>query len=33
MPAIDIGTPFRLAKDAAVDAFERAYLGALLEAA
>jgi len=32
-PAIDIGTPFRLAKDAAVDAFERAYLGALLEAA
>jgi DNA-binding NtrC family response regulator len=33
MPAIDIGTPFRLAKDAAVDAFERAYVTALLEAA
>ncbi|MGD0675587.1 MAG: sigma 54-interacting transcriptional regulator [Polyangiaceae bacterium] len=30
---IDIETPFRLAKDAAVDAFERAYLTALLEAA
>jgi transcriptional regulator with GAF, ATPase, and Fis domain len=33
MPQVDIETPFRLAKDAAVDAFERAYLTALLEAA
>jgi transcriptional regulator with GAF, ATPase, and Fis domain len=33
MPPVDIETPFRLAKDAAVDAFERAYLTALLEAA
>jgi DNA-binding NtrC family response regulator len=33
LPIIDITTPFRLAKDAAVDAFERAYLTALLEAA
>ena len=31
--AVDIGIPFKLAKDAAVDTFERAYLGALLEAA
>jgi DNA-binding NtrC family response regulator len=29
----DVGIPFKLAKDAAVDAFERSYLGALLEAA
>ena len=33
LPLIDIGTPFRVAKDEAVDAFERAYLSALLEAA
>ncbi len=32
-PGVDLGVPFRLAKDAAVDAFERAYLTALLEAA
>jgi transcriptional regulator with GAF, ATPase, and Fis domain len=31
--SVDIGVPFKIAKDAAVDAFERAYLGALLEAA
>jgi transcriptional regulator with AAA-type ATPase domain len=31
--AADIGVPFKVAKDAAVDAFERSYLGALLEAA
>src|SRR5439155_731165 len=30
--AVDIGIPFKIAKDAAVDSFERAYLGALLEA-
>jgi DNA-binding NtrC family response regulator len=29
---VDIRVPFKLAKDAAVDTFERAYLGALLEA-
>jgi DNA-binding NtrC family response regulator len=29
---VDIRIPFKLAKDAAVDGFERAYLGALLEA-
>jgi two-component system response regulator HydG len=29
----DIGVPFKIAKDAAIDAFERGYLGALLEAA
>jgi DNA-binding NtrC family response regulator len=28
---VDIKVPFKLAKDAAVDTFERAYLGALLE--
>jgi transcriptional regulator with AAA-type ATPase domain len=33
LPPIDIGTPFRIAKDAAVDAFERAYLTTLLETA
>ncbi len=32
-PVIDIGTPFKIAKDAAIDGFERAYLSALLEAA
>jgi transcriptional regulator with GAF, ATPase, and Fis domain len=31
--SVDIGTPFKIAKDAAVDTFERAYLGALLESA
>jgi DNA-binding NtrC family response regulator len=31
--APDIGTPFRIAKDAAIDAFEVAYLSALLNAA
>ncbi|MDP9033338.1 MAG: sigma 54-dependent Fis family transcriptional regulator [Myxococcota bacterium] len=31
--AVDIGTPFKIAKDAAIDGFERAYLSALLEAA
>ncbi len=31
--AADIGVPFKVAKDAAVDAFERSYLGALLDAA
>ena len=31
--AVDIGVPFKIAKDSAVDTFERAYLGALLEAA
>jgi DNA-binding NtrC family response regulator len=30
---VDLGTPFKLAKDAAVSAFERSYLTALLEAA
>ena len=30
-PPIDVHVPFRLAKDAAVDTFERAYLAALLE--
>ncbi len=30
-PTIDVHVPFRLAKDAAVDTFERAYLAALLE--
>jgi DNA-binding NtrC family response regulator len=30
---VDIGIPFKIAKDAAVDTFERAYLGALLESA
>ena len=30
--AVDIRIPFKLAKDAAVDTFERGYLGALLEA-
>ena len=29
--AVDIGIPFKIAKDSAVDSFERAYLGALLE--
>ena len=29
---VDISTPFKIAKDSAVDTFERAYLGALLEA-
>lgn len=33
LPLIDIGIPFRVAKDEAVDAFERAYLSTLLEAA
>jgi DNA-binding NtrC family response regulator len=32
-PPVDIGIPFKIAKDAAVDSFERAYLSALLEAA
>jgi DNA-binding NtrC family response regulator len=30
---VDIGVPFKIAKDAAIDLFERAYLTALLEAA
>ncbi len=30
-PPIDVNIPYRLAKDAAVDTFERAYLAALLE--
>jgi DNA-binding NtrC family response regulator len=29
--SVDIRIPFKLAKDSAVDTFERAYLGALLE--
>jgi transcriptional regulator with AAA-type ATPase domain len=33
LPPADIGVPFRIAKDGAIDAFERAYLAALLEAA
>ena len=34
LPApVDIGVPFKIAKDAAIDTFERAYLTALLEAA
>ncbi|HLK40903.1 MAG TPA: helix-turn-helix domain-containing protein, partial [Polyangiaceae bacterium] len=32
-PSVDIGAPFKIAKDAAIDAFERAYLTTLLEAA
>ncbi len=32
-PSADIGAPFRIAKDAAVDAFEVSYLSALLAAA
>jgi transcriptional regulator with GAF, ATPase, and Fis domain len=32
-PAVDIGVPFKIAKDAAIDVFERGYLAALLEAA
>ena len=32
-PAADISVPFKLAKDSAIDIFERAYLTALLEAA
>ena len=32
-PAWDLGVPFRVAKDGAVDAFERGYLSALLDAA
>jgi len=32
-PPADIGIPFRIAKDGAIDTFERAYLTALLEAA
>jgi transcriptional regulator with GAF, ATPase, and Fis domain len=32
-PAVDIGAPFKIAKDAAIDTFERAYLSTLLEAA
>ena len=30
---IDLSTPFRLAKDAVIDSFERSYLSQLLEAA
>jgi transcriptional regulator with GAF, ATPase, and Fis domain len=30
---VDIGVPFKIAKDSAIDLFERAYLTALLEAA
>jgi transcriptional regulator with AAA-type ATPase domain len=32
-PPVDIGVPFKIAKDGAIDTFERAYLTALLEAA
>jgi DNA-binding NtrC family response regulator len=32
-PAVDIAVPFKIAKDASIDTFERAYLTALLEAA
>jgi DNA-binding NtrC family response regulator len=32
-PSVDIGVPFKLAKDGAIDTFERAYLSALLDAA
>jgi DNA-binding NtrC family response regulator len=32
-PPVDIGVPFKIAKDASIDTFERAYLTALLEAA
>jgi transcriptional regulator with AAA-type ATPase domain len=32
-PAVDIGVPFKIAKYASIDTFERAYLTALLEAA
>jgi DNA-binding NtrC family response regulator len=32
-PAADISIPFKIAKDSAIDTFERAYLTALLEAA
>jgi DNA-binding NtrC family response regulator len=32
-PPVDISTPFKIAKDAAIDTFERAYLSALLESA
>jgi transcriptional regulator with AAA-type ATPase domain len=33
LPQADLGVPFRIAKDGAIDTFERAYLTALLEAA
>ena len=32
-PSVDIGVPFKIAKDGAIDSFERAYLAVLLEAA
>jgi DNA-binding NtrC family response regulator len=32
-PPVDIGVPFKIAKDAAIDVFERGYLTALLDAA
>jgi DNA-binding NtrC family response regulator len=32
-PSVDIGVPFKIAKDGAIDTFERGYLTALLEAA